>query len=233
MTRKVYADGRTVRIVRPYVLSSFFVLHFGNAPGKGSADYRWDAMVRVTRTAAVRMEHSMRISVRDLMVPVAALAKHTMTIAAARDLMLRWNAAEAYVVDRSGKLLGIVPDYEFLKAELNGIDGSESVMGLLSARVGAVDADADIATVLPKFRESWCGRMPVTEKGRLVGLLMRAEVIRLAAHLRQIASMTEAVADAEIAGPHFEPKRERLTPVRRASKNGRSRGRRVRRLAAS
>ena len=46
----------------------------------------------------------MRITVRDLMVPAAAVAEQTMSVAAARDLMLRWNAEEAYVVDLGGKL---------------------------------------------------------------------------------------------------------------------------------
>ena len=175
----------------------------------------------------------MRITVRDLMVPVAAVAKSTVSIAAARDRMLRWNASETYVVDRGGKLLGIVPDYEFLKAELGGLNETESVMALLSARVGAVEADADVATVLPRFREGWCSRMPVTENGRLVGQLTRNEVLRLVAHLREVAAVTEASVDAEIAGPHCEPKRERLTPIHRRQKSIAKTGRKLRRLAAA
>ncbi|HEX6987477.1 MAG TPA: CBS domain-containing protein, partial [Planctomycetaceae bacterium] len=155
------------------------------------------------------------------------------TIAAARDLMLRWNAGEAYVVDARGKLLGVVPDYEFLKAELGGVDGAAAVKSLVSAKVESVEADADIASVLPKFREGWCGRIAVTDRGRLVGRLTRSEVLRLVAHLRMVASVTEATAEAAIAGPHFGPRRERLAPVRKTPKATRARGgRKVRRLAA-
>lgn len=175
----------------------------------------------------------MRITVRDLMVPVAAIAKQTMTIAAARDLMLRWNATEAYVVDHGGKLIGIVPDYEFLKAELGDVCTSSPITTLLSTKLEAVDADADVATVLPKFRESWCGRIAVVEEGRLIGRLTRAEVTRLVVHLRQIASVTEATAEAAFDGPHFEPKRRRPASIRRMEKAPKSRGRRLRRLAAS
>lgn len=175
----------------------------------------------------------MRITVRDLMVPVAAIAKHNMTIAAARDLMLRWNATEAYVVDRGGKLVGIVPDYEFLKAELGDVCTSAPITTLLSTKLEAVDADADIATVLPKFRESWCGRIAVVEEGRLIGRLTRAEVTRLVVHLRQIAMVTEATADAAFSGPHFEAKRRRASSIRKMEKSPKTRGRRIRRLAAS
>ena len=179
----------------------------------------------------------MRITVRDLMVPAAAVAQATTTLATARDLMLRWNAEEAYVVDAAGKLLGVVPDYEFLKAELAGIAGKTPVKSLLSAKVESVDVDADVATVLPKVREGWCGRIAVTERGRLIGRLTRSEVLRLVVHLRQIASMTEAVADeAVVRAPHYHTRKERLAPVRKmpkASKASKSRGgRRLRRLKA-
>lgn len=177
----------------------------------------------------------MRITVRDLMVPTAAVAEQTTTLAAARDLMLRWNADEAYVVDSSGKLLGVVPDYEFLKAEIAGLAGTSPVTTLMSAKVEAIDADADIATVLPKFREGWCGRIAVTEDGRLIGRLTRSELLRLVIHLRQIASVTETIAEeAALRGPHFRPRRDRLTPIRKMSSAAKSRGaRRLRRLAAS
>ena len=179
----------------------------------------------------------MRITVRDLMVPAAAVAEQTMSVAAARDLMLRWNAEEAYVVDLGGKLLGVVPDYEFLKAELGGLPGSSPVMALVSSKVESVDADADIATVPPKFREGWCGRIAVTENGRLIGRLTRSEVIRLVVHLRMIASVNETIAEeAALRGPHFAQRRERLAPIRKmskAAKASKSRGgRRLRRLAA-
>lgn len=175
----------------------------------------------------------MRISVRDLAVPVVAVAGQRMSIAAARDLMLRWNASETYVVDRHGKLVGVVPDYEFLKAELAGTSANDSVSTLVSTKVESVEADADIATVFSKFREGWCGRIAVTDNGRLIGRLTRAEVLRLVVHLRQIACVTQATADAAIAGPHFRGRRERLAPVRKMPKAARSTsGRKLRRLKA-
>ncbi len=174
----------------------------------------------------------MRISVRDLAVPAVAVAEQKMSIAVARDLMLRWNASETYVVDRRGKLLGVVPDYEFLKAELAGASADEPVSTLLSTKIESVEADADIATVFSKFREGWCARIAVTDKGRLIGRLTRAEVLRLVVHLRQIANVTEATAEAP-RGPHFKALRDRLTPVRKMPKATRSSGgRKLRRLKA-
>jgi Mg/Co/Ni transporter MgtE len=175
----------------------------------------------------------MRITVRDLIVPATAVAERSMSIAVARDLMLRRNANEAYVVDRRGKLLGVVPDYEFLKAELGGTNPDAPVSTLMSPKVESVEADADVATVFSKFREGWCARIAVTDKGRLIGRLTRSEVLRLVVHLRQIASVTEATADAAISRPHFKGRRERLSPVRKTPKSTRSNGpRKLRRLLA-
>lgn len=176
----------------------------------------------------------MRITVRDLMVPARAVTNGHATVAAARDQMLRSNADETYVVDERGGLLGVVPDYEFLKAELRGVPGTTAVAGLVSAKVETAEADGDISVVLSKFREGWCGRIAVTDAGRLVGRLTRSEVLRLVLHLRDAVETTEATAEPTLAGPHFHHRRERLSPVRKMSKTvGSSRGRKVRRLAAS
>lgn len=211
-----------------------FVMRFGDTLQKGSANFSVGAKHRVRRmTRFDAGDGSMQITVRDLAVPATAVAERNMSIAVARDLMLRWNASETYVVDRRGKLLGVVPDYEFLKAELSGVSADESVSTLLSTKVESVEVDADVATVFAKFREGWCGRMAVTDKGRLIGRLTRSEVLRLVVHLRQIASVTEVTADAAIVRPHFAGRRDRLTPVRKASRSKRTNGpRKLRRLLA-
>ena len=89
--------------------------------------------------------------------------------------------------------------------------------------------------MLSKFREGWCGRIAVTDGGRLVGRLTRSEVLRLVVHLRMIATVTEATVERRLDGPHYGPRRERLSPIRKMSKaSSRSHGgRKLRRLAAS
>lgn len=176
----------------------------------------------------------MRITVRDMMTP-AAVAGAASSVAAARSTLLRWNATELFVVDRNGRLMGVVPDYEFLKAELAGGRGDAPVTDLLSRKVETAEADADISTVLPKLREGWCGKIAVVEGGRLVGKVGRGDVLRLVLHLRSAAAMTEAAAERQIiAEPHFR-KRGRLSPVRKlgAPKAKTKPPHRMRRLKAS
>lgn len=225
---------RTVIVGSSTAVSSVFVLPFGDTLRKGSANFPGGAKHRVRRKQRLEAgDGSMRITVRDLAIPAAAVAERSMTIGVARDLMLRRNANETYVVDRRGKLLGVVPDYEFLKAELAGTNADEPISTLVSTKVESVEADADVSTVFSKFREGWCARIAVTDKGRLIGRLTRSEVLRLIVHLRQIANVTEATADAAIARPHFRSRTERLTPVRKNSKATRaSNGRKLRRLKA-
>ena len=174
----------------------------------------------------------MRITVRDLMVPATKTTGDT-TIAAACGLMLRYRGDEVYVVDQNGMLQGVVPDYEFLKAELSGVDGTAPVSSLVSVKVESAEADGDIAGVLAAFREGCRGRIAVVEAGRLVGRLKRSEVLRLVLHLRDTVAITEVSAEPMLAGPHF-PRRERFSPVRKMPKAaGPHGGRKLRRLAAS
>ena len=171
----------------------------------------------------------MQISVVDLMV-AASVVHETATIDEARRALIRRQAQEVFVVDVDGRLRGVVPDYEFLKAEISGVSATESVIRLLSTRIETIESDADVFTLLPKFREAWCSRVAVVRRGRFVGQVRRGDVLRLILELQQVARMTEAVAEQQIiAGPYFERKRARLTPVKPLQ---RASGRRIRKLRA-
>ena len=134
----------------------------------------------------------MQISASDLMTPVHAVVHDTTTVAAAQSVLLRRGAAEVYVTDAAGRLRGVVPDYEFFKAELTGLDAQTPIVALMSAKLETAEATADIASVLPKFREAWCGRVAVLDQGRLVGRIGRLDALRLVAQLRRIATLSEA-----------------------------------------
>jgi signal-transduction protein with cAMP-binding, CBS, and nucleotidyltransferase domain len=179
-------------------------------------------------------ETAMRISVRDLTAPVTAVVNTHATIAVARDRLLRSNADAVYVVDDAGRLAGIVPDYEFLKAELCGVADTTVAASLASRKLESIDVDADIASVFGRFREARCSRIAVTENGRLVGRVTRTDVLRLVRHLRDVAAVTEVSAGAKLAGPHFHRRRPRLAPVRKISRSTAPTGhRKVRRLSAT
>lgn len=88
------------------------------------------------------------------------------------------GARELFVVAADGRLLGIVPDYELLKARLLDPGASETVETWMSAAPATIDAAGSLDEVLPRFREARCVRLPVVADGRLVGLLDRSDLLR-------------------------------------------------------
>ena len=128
----------------------------------------------------------MRMTVADLMSEIPVTVGPECTTDEALDAFFEYETPELYVVDKSGRFLGVLPDYELLKAQLSGEARDISVEKLMSRAVPVVTVDSDAAEVARSFRDSRCGRIPVVKAGRLVGIVTRADVLRLMAVLRRI-----------------------------------------------
>lgn len=128
----------------------------------------------------------MRMTVADLMCEKPITVKPQTTIDEALDAFYEFETSELYVVDHSGRFLGILPDYELLKAELSGEAQGACVEQFMSRSVPVVTADTDAAVVARAFRDSQCSRLPVVKGNRLIGLVTRADLMRVMAVLRRI-----------------------------------------------
>ena len=137
----------------------------------------------------------MRMTVADLMSEMPVTVGPTCTADEALDAFFEYETPELYVVDSSRRLLGVLPDYELLKVELSGEAGGARVDQLMTRAIPVVSMDSDAAEVARLFKECHCSRIPVTKAGRLMGLVTRADVLRLMAVFRRIdAQHTEAPA---------------------------------------
>lgn len=128
----------------------------------------------------------MRMTVGDLMCEVPVTVGPDCTTDMALETFFEYETPELYVVDKSGRLLGILPDYELLKAHLSGEAQGARVEQLMSRSVPVFTVDSDAAEVARLFRDNQCSRMPVLKSGRLVGVITRSDILRLMAVLRRI-----------------------------------------------
>ncbi len=96
----------------------------------------------------------------------------------ALDRLLESEATELYVTDDVGRLLGIVPDYELLKAQLSGPWSELTAGQLMSNRLLCFTPETLFADVLRVFRESQHSRAAIIEDGRLIGRITRRAVLR-------------------------------------------------------
>jgi len=144
----------------------------------------------------------MRMTVGDLMCETPVTVGPLATTDEALEKFFEYETPELYVVDKSGRLLGVLPDYELLRTQLSGEARGARVEQLMSRSVPMFALDSDAAEVARLFRDSQCSRVPVVKSGRLIGVVTRADVLRLMAVLRRI--------DAQPASSAAGPKRPKL-----------------------
>jgi signal-transduction protein with cAMP-binding, CBS, and nucleotidyltransferase domain len=161
-------------------------------------------------------EPAMQVTVREAMSPFPSAIPERSTIGEALDRMIEEGVSELYVTDESGRLLGVVPDYELLKAHLAHVDGREPIDGLMSRSILTTEPRCALAALAPVFRASFCRRMAVVQDGRLVGQIDRRDVLRLlreesaglparddASGAPSIEDLTRDNAPLPIRGPRF------------------------------
>lgn len=158
---------------------------------------------------------NMRLTVGDLMTQRPVIVSPDCSADAAVEVLSRREASELYVTDKSGRLLGVVPDFELLKAELSGEASDATVEQLMSRSIPVFSPDSDAAEVARLFRDGRYSQFPVVSKGRLVGVITRGDVVRLMAVLRRIDSPLtrpiEKVRKPKILAT--KPRTIRATPI--------------------
>ena len=169
----------------------------------------------------------MRLTVADLMTQEPVTVSPECSADRAVQILAKNDASELYVVDDKHRLLGVVPDYELLKAELSGEASDATVEQLMSRNVPVFTPQSDAAEVARLFRDARYVRFPVVSMGRLVGVITRGDVIRLMAVLRRIDSPHQAATKSAVRKPKMlesQKSRKRAKPVmetrRPASKSG-------------
>lgn len=95
--------------------------------------------------------------------------------------LLKHRLSSASVVDSSGKLVGVLSEKDCLKvALLAGFDGSPAglVEEFMTREAVTVDVDDNLLDIANRFIDSSFRRFPVTENGKLIGEIVRADILR-------------------------------------------------------
>lgn len=122
-------------------------------------------------------EPVMQLTVRDLMsLPVSVSVDRSMEHTLEK--MLDEGVGEIYVTGTDGRLKGLVPDYEILKAMVNKDDLALTVQKAMNVNFLTVNPADSIETLISIFRNGSYQRVAVVENGRLVGQIHRRDVLR-------------------------------------------------------
>jgi CBS domain-containing protein len=113
-----------------------------------------------------------------------------MTAAAAAEVLLAREISGAPVVDEDGALLGVVSEYDCLRAvasseyQMDAYDAVETVATLMVTECHTVEPGLDLFGLAHQFVRLRVRRFPVLDDGRLVGQVSRRDALRAALQLR-------------------------------------------------
>lgn len=106
----------------------------------------------------------------------------TTTRASARDVaaqLVRNEFSGMPVAERDGTLVGVVTEADILRVLGEGKALETLTAGdIMTEKPATVDLEAPIAEVIQILQEHRILRVPVTERGRLVGIISRSDIIR-------------------------------------------------------
>ena len=133
----------------------------------------------------------MQVQVRDLMTqsPVSVPLGTTLQQAARR--MIEAESPEVYVTDHQMRLVGVVPEYNFLKQKLQLADMNAPVESIMHVQLETLSPNDDALLQAPLFRDRRNSCMPVTDEGLLIGKLTCRDLFRLMLTLDEVDCETE------------------------------------------
>ena len=106
----------------------------------------------------------------------------TTTRASARDVaaqLVRNEFSGMPVAERDGTLMGVVTEADILRVLGEGKALETLTAGdIMTEKPATVDLEAPITEVIQILQEHRILRVPVTERGRLVGIISRSDIIR-------------------------------------------------------
>ena len=121
----------------------------------------------------------MPILVKEIMSKPAVTIDHNKTAKAAGQLM-RKKRMGFLVVTKRGKAIGILSDADMInKIIVKGASAQKTkVKELMSSPLITVSPNADVMDAVKKIKKSNIHRMPVVEKGKVVGVLSLSDIAR-------------------------------------------------------
>ena len=118
----------------------------------------------------------MEWTVRDVMTTEVVTLPINASLADAERLLLDTGAPEIFVVNEDGQLVGLLPDYEFLKLHLTETQQG-NLESLMTRRFFVIGPESCLIVAARYLREHLHHRLAVVEDLRLIGMVTRSSVI--------------------------------------------------------
>ena len=129
------------------------------------------------------------LRISDVMTVNVITSKPEETVVEAARKMTENDVGSVVVVDEKGTILGIVTEGDVVRRVVAcGLDPSKTVVrDIMTQNPVTIYEDATLAAAAEYMREKGIGHLPVVnERGRLVGIISRSDIVRLAPSLIEV-----------------------------------------------
>jgi CBS domain-containing protein len=115
---------------------------------------------------------------RDIMTSTVITASEDMLVIDIIKLLLRWHISGLPIVDDKGKLVGIITEHDVVNFALSGYAADTRASEVMTKNVVTYSPDTLVVEVINYFAANRIRRVPVVEKGEVVGIISRRDIVR-------------------------------------------------------
>jgi CBS domain-containing protein len=118
------------------------------------------------------------LTARDIMTDRVVTIGPDAYLQEAIEVLLTMQVSGLPVIDAEGQLIGIISEFALLTTAYDATTACETVAQHMTAEVLTVNVDDPIRKVADHFIVHRVRRVPVVDKGRVVGLIARRDVLK-------------------------------------------------------
>ena len=115
---------------------------------------------------------------RDIMTSTVITASEGMLLTDIIKLLLRWHISGLPIVDDKGKLVGIITEHDVVNFALSGYAADTVASEVMTKNLVTYPPDTLVVEVINYFAAHRIRRVPIVEKGEVVGIISRRDIVR-------------------------------------------------------
>ena len=118
----------------------------------------------------------------DIMTTNVITAKKNMVLTDIIALLLRWHISALPIVDDEDKMVGIVSEIDLVNLTFDGNAADTIAEEVMVTDIVSFSPNTELADLVQSFSKRHLRRVPIIDKGKVVGIVSRRDILREMLH---------------------------------------------------
>jgi len=114
----------------------------------------------------------------DIMTTNVITVKKDMLLTDTIALLLRWHISAMPVVDLENKMVGIVSEIDLVNLTFDGNAADTTIEEVMVTDIVSFSPNTELADLVQTFSKRHLRRVPIIDKGKVVGIVSRRDILR-------------------------------------------------------